>query len=134
MASSIKPKETFKVFSHPPDFAILLSRPGKNAKNANGNAIAIEKPRKPIMGPILSFCWLTSINKLPIKGAVHENETSTNVKAIKNIPEKLPMLDFESILLVQAAGSVISKAPRKDMPNSTNKTKTKMLKIALLLI
>ena len=30
-ANSMKPKETLSVFNHPPDFAILLSNPGKNA-------------------------------------------------------------------------------------------------------
>lgn len=132
MASSINPKETFKVFNHPPDFAILFNKPGKKAKNAKGKAMAIENPKKPITGPTLSFCWLTSINKLPIKGAVHEKETSTNVNAIKKIPEKLFKPALESTLFVQAAGNVISKAPRKEMPKTRNNTKTKILKTALL--
>ena len=132
MASSIKPKETFSVFSHPPDFAILLSNPGKKANSANGKAMAMENPRKPMMGPSRSFCLLTSTNKFPIKGAVHENDTSTNVKAIKKIPEKLLRLALESTLLVNAEGTVISKAPRNEIPNKANSAKTKRLKIALL--
>jgi hypothetical protein len=132
IASSIKPKETFNVFSHPPDLAILLSRPGKKANNANGSAIAMEKPRKPIIGPSLSFCLLTSISKFPIKGAVHENDTNTNVKAIKKIPLKLLRLAFESTVFVHDAGRVISNAPKKEIPNKTNNAKTKRLKTALL--
>ena len=132
MASSINPKETLSVLSQPPDFAILFNKPGKNAKNANGKAMAIEKPRKPIIGPNLSFCWLTSTNKFPIKGAVQENETNTNVSAIKNIPEKLLRLALESALFVHEAGNVISNAPRKEIPKKRNNKKTKILKMALL--
>src|SRR5258706_14356475 len=120
MASSINPKETFNVLSHPPDLAILFSNPGKKANNANGNAIAIENPRNPIIGPILSFCRLISTNRFPIKGAVHENDTSTKVNAIKNIPEKLLILAFESTLLVQDDGKVISNAPKNEIPNNAN--------------
>jgi hypothetical protein len=94
--------------------------------------MAMEKPRKPMMGPSLSFCLLTSTSKFPIKGAVHENDTSTNVRAIKKIPEKLLRLALESTLLVNAEGTVISNAPRNEIPNKTNNPKTKRLKIALL--
>lgn len=132
MAISINPKETFKVFNHPPDFAILLSNPGKNANNANGNAMAKEKPRKPIIGPSLSFCCVTSTNKFPIKGAVHENDTSTSVSAIKKIPEKLFVPAFESTLLVHEEGNVISNAPKKDIPKTMNSINTKMLNAALV--
>ena len=68
----------------------------------------------------------------PIKGTVQENETNTNVSAIKNIPEKLFKPAFESTLFVHDAGNVISKAPRKDIPKMRNKIKTKILKMALL--
>lgn len=128
----MKPNETFNVFNHPPDLAILFKRPGKKAKNANGSAIAIEKPKKPMMGPILSFCWLISTRRLPIKAAVHENETKTKVSAIKKIPENELVLAFESILLVHVDGNVISKAPKNEMPKTINKTKTNKLKAALL--
>jgi len=132
MAISMNPKETFNVFNHPPDFAILLSKPGKNANNAKGNAIANENPRKPMMGPSLSFCCVTSTNKFPIKGAVHENDTNTNVRAIKKIPEKLLVLAFESTLLVQEEGNVISNAPKKDIPKTMNNKNTKILNAALV--
>src|ERR1019366_8391351 len=132
IAISINPKDTFNVFNQPPDFAILLSNPGKNANNANGNAIAREKPRNPIIGPSLSCCCVTSTNKFPIKGAVHENDTNTNVSAIKKIPEKLLWLAFESTLLVHDEGNVISKAPKKDIPKIMNNINTKILKAALV--
>jgi hypothetical protein len=67
-----------------------------------------------------------------MKGAVHENETNTNVSAIKKIPEKLLMFAFESALFVHEDGRVISKAPRNEIPNIINNAKTKRLKIALL--
>ncbi|MEJ7676052.1 MAG: hypothetical protein WKF59_25965 [Chitinophagaceae bacterium] len=63
---------------------------------------------------------------------MHENETSTKVRAIKNIPEKLLILALESILFVHEAGNVISKAPRKEIPKTRNNKKTKILKTALL--
>jgi hypothetical protein len=132
IAISINPKETFNVFNQPPDFAILLSSPGKNAKKANGNAIANEKPRNPITGPKRSFCCDTSTSKLPIKGAVHEKETNTSVSAIKKIPEKLLLLAFESTLFVQEDGNVISNAPRNDIPKTIDNINTKILKAALV--
>ena len=118
IAISINPKETFKVFNQPPDFAILLSNPGKNAKNANGSAIANENSRNPITGPNRSFCSDTSTSKLPIKGAVHEKETKTRVRAIKKMPEKLLVPAFESALFVQEDGRVISNAPKNDIPKT----------------
>lgn len=132
IAISIKPKETFKVFNQPPDLAILFSNPGKNANNAKGNAIAKENPRKPIIGPSLSFCCVTSTNKFPINGAVHEKETNTNVRAMKKIPEKFCVLAFESTLLVHEEGNVISNAPKKDIPKTMNSTNTKILNTALV--
>ena len=132
MAISIKPKDTFRVFSHPPDLAILLSKPGKKAKKANGNAIAIENPRNPIIGPTRSFCFVTSTNKSPMKGAVHEKDTNTSVSAIKKIPKRLLWLAFESTLFVQEAGSVMSNAPKNDTPKIMNNTNTKILNTALV--
>ena len=132
IAISINPKQTFNVFNQPPDFAILLRRPGKKANSANGNAIARENPRKPTIGPARSFCCVTSINKLPIKGAVHEKETNTSVSAMKNIPEKLCVLAFASTLFVQEEGNVISKAPKKEIPKIIKSTNTKMLNTALV--
>ena len=61
-----------------------------------------------------------------------EKDTSTNVSAIKNIPEKLFKLALESTLFVHDEGNVISNAPRKEIPKKANNKKTKILKMALL--
>jgi hypothetical protein len=67
-----------------------------------------------------------------MKGAVHEKETNTKVRAIKKIPERLLVFDLESTLFVQAAGNVISNAPKNDIPKIMNKTNTKILNTALV--
>jgi len=51
---------------------------------------------------------------------------------MKKMPEKLWWLAFESILLVHEEGSLISKAPKNDTPNTMNNTNTKILNIALV--
>ena len=67
------------------------------ANNVNGNASPAPKAAMPSNG--FTKCPPTaSINKLPTIGPVQEKETSTKVNAMKNIPAKLPMLLFESIL------------------------------------
>ena len=94
--------------------------------------MAIENPRNPIRGPNRSFCRVTSTNKFPMKGAVHEKDTSTRVSAIKKMPEKLRVLAFESTLFVQEAGRVISKAPKNDIPKTRNSRNTNILNNALV--
>src|SRR5690606_3117824 len=108
--SSIKPKTTFTVFSHPPLFGRELSQLGNRAKNANGSARARPKPPIPkdnCMAPpsVVS----DPPNREPRIGPVHENETSARVSAIKNIPTPPPILEaLSSILLLQEVGRVIS--------------------------
>ena len=51
-ASSKKPKNTFTVFNHPPDFGNEFNHPGKAANNAKGSANASENPNIPIKGQI----------------------------------------------------------------------------------
>jgi hypothetical protein len=58
---------------------------------------------------------------------VQEKDTITSVSAIKNIPAKLPTPALESVALVQEEGSVISKAPKKEMANMTMSTKKNRL-------
>ena len=67
-----------------------------------------------------------------MKGAVHEKDTNTRVSAIKKIPEKLWVLAFESTRFVQEAGSVISNAPKNDIPKTMNKRNTNILNTALV--
>ena len=63
---------------------------------------------------------------------MQENETSTSVNAMKNIPQKLPVLALASDRLVHEDGRVISKAPRKEIPNTTNNTKNSKLATQLV--
>ena len=53
-------------------------------------------------------------------GPVQENETSTKVKAIKNIPKKLLVPAFDSDLFIHDDGNAISKAPKKKKRKTKN--------------
>jgi glycopeptide antibiotics resistance protein len=48
------------------------------------------------------------------------------------MPEKLLTFAFESTLFVHAEGTVISNAPRNEIPKKTNNAKTKRLNAALV--
>src|SRR5690625_7650760 len=90
-ASSKNPITTFTELSQDPDLGNLFIKDGKVAKMANGRAR--ERPNPPI--PTVSctappFVLNDPANKDPSIGPVHENETSTRVRAIKNIPMKQP--------------------------------------------
>ena len=65
-------------------------------------------------------------------GPVHEKEIRTSVSAIKNIPRKLCMPALVSLFVAHEAGRVISKAPRKEMPN--NKNTAKKIRLAIQLV
>ena len=71
-------------------------------------------------------------SKLPTTGPVHENETSTKVNAMKNIPTIPPRSEALSALLIHEAGRVISKAPRKEAAKITKMRKKKMFTPILL--
>src|SRR5690606_6642647 len=68
-------------------------------------------------------------NKGPTMGPVQENETITSVRAIKKMPPRLPKPALESVLLIHDEGSVISKAPKKEIPNMANMAKNTRLAI-----
>ena len=59
--------------------------------NANGNAIAIEKPNMPIIGAKPPFD-AASTKSVPTIGPVHENDTMAKANAIKKIPTMPPLL------------------------------------------
>src|SRR5690606_17848895 len=60
-------------------------------------------------------------------GPVHEKETNTSVSAMKKIPIKLVAPALLSALFDQELGSVISNAPRKEIPKIKNiRKKTKL--------
>ena len=63
---------------------------------------------------------------------MHEKETSAKVKDMKNKPIKPLLFDSASILFTNAAGKVISKAPKKESAKMSSKAKNNRLKVALL--
>ncbi len=85
-ASSINPKTTLVVFSHPPDLGIDLSICGKRANAPKISAHDSPNPEKAevsLLGPLLPE---SEPNKPPKIGPVQEKETITRVSAIKNTP------------------------------------------------
>ena len=74
----------------------------------------------------------TSTSKVPNDRPVQEKDTNTRVKAMNKIFRK-PVVESAFIQLVdQEAGSVISKAPKKEMANTTNRAKNNRLNTALV--
>ena len=65
-------------------------------------------------------------------GPVQENETTASVSAIKKIPRKFPVPALLSAFVDHDDGSVISKAPRNEMPNARNNAKKTRLAIQLV--
>ena len=65
-------------------------------------------------------------------GPVQEKETTASVRAMKKIPKKLPVPALLSALVDQEEGSVISKAPKKEIPNRRKRAKKKRLAIQLV--
>ena len=108
--NSIKPKTTFTVFIQPPDFGRLDRACGNKASKPK--TIAQAKPN-PANAKVRSIGTLedpvTALpNKLPKIGPVQENDTITNVSAIKNIPIKPPASSALEDLLAIALGNLIS--------------------------
>jgi hypothetical protein len=87
----------------------------------------------PIAGPTAEPIEAACTNNVPIIGPVQENDTSTNVNDMKNILIK-PVVEsaLESSLVVHDDGKTISKAPKNDIANTTNKTKNSILNIAFV--
>ena len=109
-ANSTKPKTTFTVFIHPPDFGRLCKACGNNANNPKTIAQANPKPAKANVNNIGTFAEpvMALPNKLPKIGPVQEKETITKVKAMKKIPIIPPASSaFEDLLAIEL-GKVIS--------------------------
>ena len=120
-ASSKNPRTTFTEFNQPPDCGSEFNQPGKAAKNAKGSAIAKENPSIPRIGPIYDPPEAASTKRVPTIGPVQENETKHNVSDIKKVEIKpLYKFDFESTVLDQELGRVISKSPNKESAKATN--------------
>ena len=108
----MKPSDTLMTFIHPPDFGICLSQAGKRANRVKGNAKAMAKPNMPMAGATMLPEVDTSMRKMLSKPVVFSALLST--------------------ALLHDEGRVISKAPKKEMANTTSIRKKKMLNIALV--
>ena len=124
---------TFTELSHPPLFGSPWSMLGNMAKMEKGRAKAKAKPNIPNAGPRYCPIEAACTRSVPMMGPVHENETSTNVNAMKKRLTK-PVVEslLLSILLVHLEGRTNSNAPKKDTAKSTNRAKKIRLKTALV--
>ena len=132
-ASSRKPSVTLTTFIQPPDLGMDFSHEGKRAKSVKGKAKAMAKPSIPRAGPTMLPVVDTSTNRKPIMGPVHEKLTNESVKAIrKMLISPVVRSALLSTALLHLAGSVISKAPKKEAANTTSSRQKKMLNTALV--
>ena len=115
---------TFMVFIQLPLLSLVRSD-GKSASTVNGRANATENASIVIIGvqnsPSVDF-----ISTVPTIGPVHENETRTRVRAIKNIPKSPPLSAPLSDLFTKEVGSMISNAPKNDAAKIMNTMKKTM--------
>ena len=89
----------------------------------------------PSAGPETSPCEAASTSSVPMMGPVQENDTSTRVKAIRKMLSMPVVLSaLPSTALLQREGSLMSKAPKKLMANTTSSRKNTTLKAALVAI
>ena len=109
-ASSTKPKTTFTVFIHPPDFGRLCNACGNKAKSPKTIAHARPNPANANVNNIGTLVEpVTALpSKLPKIGPVQEKETITNVNAMKKIPISPPASSALEDLLAIELGKVIS--------------------------
>src|ERR1700744_5830956 len=122
-ASSMNPKTIFTVFIQPPERGRDCSQLGKRAKRAKGRPSANPNPAMATVSwTAPPFCPRAPTSSVPRMGPVQEKETMARVRAMKKIPPRLPMLDFESTELEMLLGSVISNRPKKERANTRNIT------------
>ena len=122
-ASSRKAKTIFTEFSQPPDF-MFFSTDGKKASSVNGKAKPMPKPNidtKPIQRLVVEVA--NSTNAALIMGPVHENDTSTVVKAMKNGAIRPPLSAWASEALTHFSGILISNSPKKESEKMKKITK-----------
>ena len=121
------------VFIHPPDLGACLSNDGNRAKSVNGMASAMAKPSMPMVGPRMEPCVDTATRRNPMMGPVHENDTNASVKAMRKMESSPVVLsDLASTFDDHDAGSVSSKAPKKEAANTTSNRQNRMLNTALV--
>ena len=130
----MNPSTTFIVFIHPPDLGADFSNDGNKANKAKGIASPMENPNMPRVGPRILLWVDTATNRKPMMGPVQEKDTSTRVNAMRKILSK-PVVrsDFWSILFDHEAGSVNSKAPKKEAAKIMSNRAKKILNQALVL-
>ena len=133
-ANSNSPKTTLNSLSHPPDLGRLFKNFGNMAKPVNTTAKGIEKAIIPSTGRITSLPLEAKIRSEPAMGAVHENETTTSVRAMKKIPIRPPLSACLSTLFTNELGKTISNNPKNDNPNKINTTKKMALGAQWVLI
>src|SRR4249920_2641943 len=124
----MKPKVTFNTCIQCPDRGRVCKAVGNIANKPKGSPNANPNAVKPISGLMKSESSVTILMRLPMKGSVQENETSTRVKAMKKIPISPPRSVIDSDLLIHDEGSLISNTPKNDNPNKKNITKNMILK------
>ena len=83
----MKPNVTFRMFIHEPDLGACFSHAGNRANRVKGSARAKAKPNMPNAGDSQLPLVVVSTSSRPIIGAVHENDTSTNVKAMRKMED-----------------------------------------------
>ena len=123
----MKPRTTLTLLSQPPLFPFIFFRSDGNiARTVNGSANATENASIVTIG-VQNSPWVDLIRTVPTMGPVQENDTSTRVRAMKNIPPSPFPPDFASLLFVRLEGSSISNAPKKDAANTMNMMKNSRL-------
>ena len=121
------------VVIHEPDLGACLSHEGNMAKSVKGRASAKAKPSMPRAGASQLPLVVVSTSSRPMMGAVHENDTSTSVKAMRKMLISPLVSDaFVSTLLAHESGSLISNQPKKLRAKTTSSRNRKMLNTALV--
>ena len=129
----MKPSTIFSMFIQEPDFGACFSHAGNRAKSVKGRAKASAKPNMPRAGASQLPLVVVSTSSSPMMGAVHENETSTKVNAIRKM-ESSPLVveALVSTAFAQLSGNLISNQPKNDRAKTTSSTNRKMLNTALV--
>ena len=142
----MNPSTTLMMFIHPPDLGACFSHEGKSAKSVKGSASAMANPSMPMAGASQLPLVVVSTSSSPMMGAVHENDTSTSVKAIRKMDswelrdESLELAFafddssslFWSTFVAHESGSLISNHTKNDRANTTSNRNRKMLKKAFV--
>ena len=131
-AISINPRKTFTTFNQPPELGNEFIIAGKIEKSMKGSAKAKPNANIPIRSAVLPPSADIPTNKEPKIGPVHEKDAKESTRAIKNIPTTPPLSAFESAAFTQDDGNCISKAPKKDIPNTNSMRKKKRLNQTLV--